>query len=79
MNENNYEQWVSTVEDAARHHAVDPTSAVHELDRLAEHLVGETNADAQHVKLHVQQLISELAPERHEVQLYSERYCSGGS
>ncbi len=77
MNQN-YERWISTVEDAARHQKLAPTVALHELDRLAEHLVGETNADAQHVKLHVQQLISEFAPERHDVQLYSERYCSGG-
>jgi hypothetical protein len=79
VTEKNYEQWVSTVESAARHQKVDPARALHELDRLAEHLVGETNADVQHVKLHVQQLISEFAPERHDVQLYSERYCSGGS
>ncbi len=78
MNEN-YEQWISTVEDAARHQKVAPTAAVHELDRVAEHLVGETDADAQHAKLHVQQLITELAPERHDVRLYAEKYCSGGS
>lgn len=79
MNENDYEQWVSTVEQAARHHDVTRTVAVHELDRLAEHLVGEDNAQAQHVKLHVQQLITELAPERHDVELYCHRYCNGGS
>ncbi len=79
MNENNYEQWVSTVEQAARHHDVAPTDAVHELDRLAEHLVGENNVEDQHVKLHVQQLITELAPERHDVEPYADRYCNGGS
>ncbi len=79
MNENNYEKWVSTVEQAARHHDVATGDAVHELDRLAEHLVGETNSEAQQVKLHVQQLITELAPERHDVRLYAEKYCNGGS
>ncbi len=79
MNEKNYEQWVNTLEDATRHRGVAPAAALHELDRLAEHLVGETNADAQHVKSHVQQLITELAPERHDVQLYAQRYCTGGS
>ena len=78
MTENNYEQWVSTVEQATRRHGVAPAAAIHELDRLAEHLVGETNPEAQQVKLHVQQLITELAPDRHEVQLYAERYCNGG-
>ena len=78
MNETNYQQWVSTVEQAARQRDVAPMAALHELDRLAEHLVGETNTDAQQVKFHVQQLITELAPERHEVQLYSDKYCNGG-
>ena len=79
MTESKYEQWVNSVEQAARHHQVAPAAAIHELDRLAEHLVGETNADAQHVKVHVQRLITELAPERHDVQLYADRYCNGGS
>ena len=63
MNETNYQQWVSTVEQAARQRDVAPMAALHELDRLAEHLVGETKTDAQQVKFHVQQLITELAPE----------------
>ena len=78
MNEQNYQQWMTTVEAAAREPQTEPSAVVHELDRMAEHLVGETAPDAQQVKMHVQQLLTQLAPERHDVRLYSEKYCNGG-
>jgi hypothetical protein len=78
VNEKNYQVWMTTVEAAAREQRVAESAVVHELDRMAEHLVGETAPEAQQVKMHVQQLLTQLAPERQHLTLYAERYCSGG-
>ena len=78
MNEQNYQQWMTTVEAAAREPRVAHSKVVHELDRMAEHLVGETAPEAQRVKMHVQRLLTQLAPERQDATLYAERYCNGG-
>ncbi len=78
MNEKNYQHWMTTVEAAAREPRVAHSAVVSELDRMAEHLVGETAPEAQRVKMHVQQLLTQLAPERQDVTLYAERYCNGG-
>jgi len=69
---------MTTVEVASREPRVAHSAVVHELDRMAEHLVGETAPEAQRVKLHVQQLLTQLAPERPDATLYAQRYCNGG-
>ena len=50
---------------------------VHELDRLAESLVGVAAAEAQEVKNHIQQLLTQVAPERTDAMVYIEVYCQG--
>jgi hypothetical protein len=52
---------------------------MHELDRLAEHLVGENAPELQSAKTRIQQLIAQVAPERHSVPTYVETYCHGGA
>jgi hypothetical protein len=52
---------------------------VHELDRLAEHLVGDTSPELQAPKQRIQQLIAKVAPERHDVPRYVEVYCHGAA
>jgi len=51
---------------------------VHELDRLAEHLVGDNSPELQNAKTRIQQLITQVAPERHDVPTYVSVYCHGG-
>ena len=46
-----------------------------ELDRLAEHLIGETAPELQHYKQRIQVLISRVAPHRREVEIYIQTYC----
>ena len=50
---------------------------VHELDRLAESLVGEPAAEAQEVKNRIQQLLTQVAPQRTDAMVYIEVYCQG--
>lgn len=69
------QQRVAAVEAAARTSTVQQSAVIHELDRLAEHLVGENAAEMQSVKAHVQELITQVAPERHDVLGYAEAYC----
>jgi hypothetical protein len=69
---------VAAVEAAAGDGAVQHARVVHELDRLAEHLVGQTAAEAQDIKGQIQNLIIRVAPERHDVVLYLDIYCNGG-
>jgi hypothetical protein len=69
------ERRVAAVEAAARSSAAQQRAVIHELDRLAEHLVGESAPELQGVKAHVQELISQVAPERHDVVVYAEVYC----
>ena len=47
---------------------------IHELDRLAESLVGEQAAEAQEVKTHIQQLLIAASP-RPDAMTYIEVYC----
>ena len=68
---------VAAVEAASRDGSVKHSVVVHELDRLAEHLVGETAPEAQGIKQRVQHLLTQVAPERHDVRSYVEAYCSG--
>ena len=50
---------------------------VHELDRLAESLVGEPAAEAQEVKNRIQRLLAQAAPQRTDAMGYIEVYCQG--
>ena len=69
------ERRVAAVEAAAHSSAAQQRAVIHELDRLAEHLVGETSPELQGVKAHVQELITQLAPERRDVVVYVQVYC----
>jgi hypothetical protein len=69
---------VSAVEAAVGDAAVKHATVMHELDRLAEHMVGQTAPEAQQVKHLIQDLITRVAPERHDVVLYVQIYCNGG-
>ena len=68
---------IAAVEAAAQHAAASHLVVMHELDRLAEHLVGENSPELQSAKTRIQQLIAQVAPERHEVPVYVESYCHG--
>jgi len=70
---------ISAVEAAAQHAASSHLAVMHELDRLAEHLVGENAPELQSAKTRIQQLIAQVAPERHSVPTYVETYCHGGA
>jgi hypothetical protein len=70
---------ISAVEAAAQHAAASHLAVMHELDRLAEHLVGESAPELQGPKQRIQQLIAQVAPERHAVPTYVEVYCHGGA
>ncbi len=68
---------ISAVEAAVQHAAASHLAVMHELDRLAEHLVGENSPELQSAKTRIQQLITQVAPERHDVPIYAEIYCHG--
>ncbi len=70
---------IAAVEAAAQHAAASDLAVVHELDRLAEHLVGDTSPELQGPKHRIQQLIAQVAPERHAVPTYVEIYCHGAA
>jgi len=67
---------VSAVEAASHDLATRKVAVVHELDRLAEHMVGESAPELQELKLRIQDLIAQVVPERREVVVfYTEAYC----
>lgn len=68
-------QRVATVEAALRRSAAKQAALMHELDRLAEHLVGENAPEVQPAKARIQSLIHEVAPERQDVVVYVQVYC----
>jgi hypothetical protein len=68
---------IAAVEAAAQHAAVKHVVVMHELDRLAEHLVGESSPELQGAKQRIQTLIEHVAPERSDVHAYVEIYCHG--
>ena len=70
---------IAAVEAAAQHAAASHLAVMHELDRLAEHLVGDTSPELQGPKQRIQQLIAKVAPERHDVPRYVEIYCHGAA
>ena len=58
---------VSAVEIASHDLATRKVAVVHELDRLAEHLVGESAPELQGLKLRIQDLLAQVVPERRDV------------
>jgi len=74
------QQRVQVVE-AALAHGTGPAAerqkvlCIHELDRLAESLVGDQAAEAQEVKSRIQQLLIRAAPPRPDAMVYLEVYC----
>jgi hypothetical protein len=66
---------VAAVEAAVQANRASERRLADELDRLAEHLIGETGPELQHVKQRIQILVSQLAPQRQEVEVYIETYC----
>jgi len=68
---------ITAVEAAVQRASVSHLAVMHELDRLAEHLVGESSPELQGAKQRIQQLIARVAPERHDVPTYVEAYCHG--
>jgi hypothetical protein len=64
----------SSVGPAADRHR---EQCVHELDRLAESLVGEPAAEAKEVKTRIQLLLTRAAPQRSDAMVYIEVYCRG--
>ena len=70
---------VEAVEAAARASAASNRALIHELDRLAEYLVGESAPEVQDVKGRIQTLIVQVAPDRGDVVVYLEVYCHTSS
>ena len=52
---------------------------MHELDRLADTWWGTPRPELQGPKHRIQQLIAQVAPERHDVPRYVETYCHGAA
>lgn len=75
MDLNEVEQMLTVVENAI-HQARRDERVLHELDRLAEVLVGETAQDAPAIKLRTQELIIMAGREpTHAMETYIEAYC----
>ena len=70
------QERVSAVEAASHDLANRKVAVVHELDRLAEHLVGESAPELQGLKLRIQDLLAQVVPERRDVvSSYAQAYC----
>ncbi|HEY8059364.1 MAG TPA: hypothetical protein VID94_11455 [Acidimicrobiales bacterium] len=66
---------VGAVEAALAAHRASERKLAYELDRLAEHLIGETTPELQQYKQRIQVLVSRVAPHRNEVEIYIQTYC----
>ena len=66
---------VAAVEAAVQANRATERKLADELDRLAEHLIGETAPELQRYKQRIQVLISRVAPHRREVEIYIQTYC----
>ena len=75
MDPDTLNQRVAAVEAALNRSAAQQAALKHELDRLAEHLVGESAPDLQAAKAKIQTLITQVAPERQDVVVYLQVYC----
>lgn len=60
----------AAVHDAQRHDVI-----IRELDRLAEHLIGQAGPETQHLKIRIQRLIAVIAQNRTGVTVYLRVYC----
>ena len=75
MDPESLNQRVAAVEAALNRSAAQQAALKHELDRLAEHLVGENAPELQAAKAKIQTLITQVAPERQDVVVYLQVYC----
>jgi len=75
VNVSELQSRVAAVEAAVQANRASERKLADELDRLAEHLIGETGPELQSYKQRIQILISRLAPQRQEVEIYIETYC----
>jgi len=75
MDPESLNQRVAAVEAALNRSAAQQAALKHELDRLAEHLVGENEPELQAAKAKIQTLITQVAPERQDVVVYLQVYC----
>ena len=75
MDPDTLNQRVAAVEAALNRSAAQQAALKHELDRLAEHLVGENAPELQAAKAKIQTLITQVAPERQDVVVYLQVYC----
>ena len=66
---------VEAVETAAAANRSSERKLAEELDRLAEHLIGETAPELQQYKQRIQVLVTRVAPHRQDVAIYIETYC----
>jgi hypothetical protein len=66
---------LDAVEAAVQANRATERKLAEELDRLAEHLIGETAPELQRYKQRIQVLVTRVAPQRQEVELYIETYC----
>ncbi len=69
---------VDAVESAAAAHRVSERRLSDELNRLAEHLIGENAPELQQYKQRIQALAVRVDPSAHaadDVQVYLETYC----
>ena len=69
---------VDAVEAAVAANRSGERKLAEELDRLAEHLIGENAPELQQYKLRIQALVVRIDPATHtaaEVDLYIETYC----
>lgn len=67
-------QRLSAAETAV-HHARRQDVIVRELDRLAEHLIGQVGPESQDLKVRIQRLIAVIAANRTGVTIYLRAYC----
>lgn len=76
MNLNELQLRVAGLEGAVETGRVSDKLIVRELDRLAEHLIGEPTADSVRYKQRIQGLILRVAPNRDQDNaFYIEAYC----
>ena len=64
-----------TVAEAAASHTRGHVLVIRELDRLAEHLIGQSAPEVQDLKVRIQRLITVIARDRSGVTVYLRVYC----
>ena len=72
------ERWVDAVEAASSRGTARSSAVVHQLDLLAEHLVGLHDPQARGLKQHIQEVLAQAMPDRlANEREYLDRYGSG--